>query len=31
VSVDVVVDTSRVHFFDIDTGLAIGGHPVAGV
>jgi multiple sugar transport system ATP-binding protein len=30
-SIEVVVDTSRVHFFDIDTGLAIGGHPVAGV
>jgi multiple sugar transport system ATP-binding protein len=30
-SVEVVVDTSRIHYFDIDTGLAIGGHPVAGV
>jgi multiple sugar transport system ATP-binding protein len=29
--VEVVVDTSRVHFFDIDTGAAIGGHPLAGV
>ncbi len=30
-SVEVVVDTSRIHYFDIDTGAAIGGHPVAGV
>ena len=30
-SIEVVVDTSRVHFFDLDTGAAIGGHPVAGV
>ena len=30
-SIELVVDTSRVHFFDIDTGAAIGGHPVAGV
>jgi multiple sugar transport system ATP-binding protein len=29
-AIEVVVDTSRVHFFDLDTGLAIGGHPVAG-
>jgi multiple sugar transport system ATP-binding protein len=29
-SIEVVVDTARVHFFDLDTGLAIGGHPVAG-
>jgi multiple sugar transport system ATP-binding protein len=29
--IEVVVDTSRVHFFDIDTGAAIGGHPLAGV
>jgi multiple sugar transport system ATP-binding protein len=29
--VEVVVDTSRVHYFDIDTGAAIGGHPVAAV
>ena len=28
-SIEVVVDTRRVHFFDIDTGAAIGGHPVA--
>ena len=30
-SIEVVVDTSRVHFFDLDTGAAIGGHPVAAV
>jgi len=24
----VVVETSRVHFFDLDSGEAIGGHPV---
>jgi multiple sugar transport system ATP-binding protein len=30
-SIEVVVDTSRVHFFDIDSGEAIGGHPVAAV
>jgi multiple sugar transport system ATP-binding protein len=30
-SIDVVVDTSRIHYFDVDTGLAIGGHPVAAV
>jgi multiple sugar transport system ATP-binding protein len=30
-SIEVVVDTSRVHYFDIDTGAAIGGHPVAAV
>ena len=29
--VEVVVDTRRVHLFDIDTGAAIAGHPVAGV
>jgi multiple sugar transport system ATP-binding protein len=29
-SIEIVVDTSRAHFFDIDTGQAIGGHPVAG-
>jgi multiple sugar transport system ATP-binding protein len=28
-SIEVVVDTSRMHYFDVDTGLAIGGHPVA--
>jgi multiple sugar transport system ATP-binding protein len=28
-SIEVVVDTSRVHFFDIDSGAAIGGHPLA--
>src|SRR5687768_15860172 len=27
-SLEVVVDTSRVHYFDLDTGAAIGGHPV---
>jgi multiple sugar transport system ATP-binding protein len=26
--VEVVVDTTRIHYFDIDTGAAIGGHPV---
>jgi multiple sugar transport system ATP-binding protein len=30
-SIEVVVDTSRIHYFDLDSGLAIGGHPVAGV
>jgi multiple sugar transport system ATP-binding protein len=30
-SIEVVVDTRRIHFFDLDTGNAIGGHPVAGV
>jgi multiple sugar transport system ATP-binding protein len=30
-SVEVVVDTSRIHYFDLETGAAIGGHPVAGV
>jgi hypothetical protein len=24
-SLEVVVDTSRIHYFDIDTGAAIGG------
>ena len=28
-SIELGVDTSRVHFFDIDSGNAIGGHPVA--
>jgi multiple sugar transport system ATP-binding protein len=27
-SIEVVVDTRRIHYFDVDTGLAIGGHPV---
>ena len=31
VSLEVVVDTSRVHYFDLETGAAIGGHPVQGV
>jgi multiple sugar transport system ATP-binding protein len=26
--IEVVVDTTRIHYFDIDTGAAIGGHPV---
>jgi multiple sugar transport system ATP-binding protein len=30
-SIEVVVDTSRVYYFDIETGEAIGGHPVAAV
>ena len=30
-AIEVVVDTSRIHVFDIDTGEAVGGHPVAGV
>jgi multiple sugar transport system ATP-binding protein len=30
-SIEVVVDTTRVHYFDIDTGAAIGGHPVTAV
>jgi multiple sugar transport system ATP-binding protein len=29
-SIEVVVDTSRIHFFDLDSGAAIGGHPMAG-
>jgi multiple sugar transport system ATP-binding protein len=29
--IEVVVDTRRVHLFDIDTGAAIGGHPVEQV
>jgi multiple sugar transport system ATP-binding protein len=28
--VEVVVDTNRVHVFDLETGLAVGGHPVEG-
>jgi multiple sugar transport system ATP-binding protein len=28
---EVVVDTARVHYFDLDTGAAIGGHPVQAV
>jgi multiple sugar transport system ATP-binding protein len=27
-SIEVVVDSRRIHYFDVDTGLAIGGHPV---
>jgi multiple sugar transport system ATP-binding protein len=30
-SIEIVADTRRVHFFDLDSGAAIGGHPVAGV
>jgi multiple sugar transport system ATP-binding protein len=30
-TIEVVVDTRRIHVFDIDTGGAVGGHPVAGV
>jgi multiple sugar transport system ATP-binding protein len=30
-SIEVVVDTSRIHYFDLDSGAAIGGHPLAGV
>jgi multiple sugar transport system ATP-binding protein len=30
-SIEVVVDTSRIHCFDLESGNAIGGHPVAGV
>jgi multiple sugar transport system ATP-binding protein len=29
--IELVVDTSRIHCFDIDTGAAIGGHPVTAV
>jgi len=28
-SIEVVADTRRIHYFDVDTGLAIGGHPTA--
>ena len=28
-SLEVVVNTRRIHYFDVDSGLAIGGHPVA--
>jgi multiple sugar transport system ATP-binding protein len=27
-SVEVVVNTSRIHVFDLETGNAVGGHPV---
>ncbi len=27
-TVEVVVETERVHFFDLESGLAVGGHPV---
>jgi len=30
-TIEVVVDTRRIHVFNIDTGEAVGGHPVAGV
>jgi multiple sugar transport system ATP-binding protein len=30
-SAEIVVDTSRIHVFDIDSGLAIGGHPVGAI
>jgi multiple sugar transport system ATP-binding protein len=30
-SLEAVVDTSRVHYFDLETGAAIGGHPVQDV
>src|SRR4051794_15645118 len=30
-SIEIVVDTTRIHYFDVDSGLAIGGHPVAAV
>ena len=28
-TIDVVVDTPRIHVFDLETGAAVGGHPVA--
>src|SRR5689334_9643313 len=28
-SIEVVVDTRRIHYFDVETGLAVGGHPAA--
>ena len=27
-AIEVVVDTARIHFFDLDSGAAVGGHPV---
>jgi multiple sugar transport system ATP-binding protein len=28
-SIEVVVDTRRIHYFDVETGLAVGGHPIS--